>query len=153
MPFLVTQRFEQRQRLEQTPRNITQPIIHTPENVIQKPINTRRREAVFTVKPDIQNDVYHLYCSDGKEFGFACIPDYKTSVMMNTLFRTIKENKNLDALEESDDEEEFQNDKVDRFVFLDKAYKMVCVFHTKFKKWYPVRLADESARLIDRRNL
>ena len=115
--------------------------------------NTKRRESVFNVKPDIQNDIYKLYCSDGKEFGFACIPDYKTSVMMNTLFRTIKENKNLDALEESDDEEEFQNDKVDRFVFLDKTHKMVCVFHTKFKKWYPVRLADETEKLVDRSNL
>ena len=34
------------------------------------------------------------------------IPDYKTSVFMNDLFRTIKENKNLDLLEESDDEED-----------------------------------------------
>ena len=172
MPFLVTH------RSNQTPRNIAQPHIYRPihsstnnttnnpnfinvqpAKVIQptniQPIknNTRRREAVFTLKPDIQNDVYHLYCSDGKECGFACIPDYTTSVMMNNLFRTIKENKNLDALEESDDEEEFQNENVDRFVFLDKTYKMVCAFHTKFKKWYPVRLADESARLIDRSNL
>ena len=28
---------------------------------------------------------------------------------MNNLFRFIKENNNLDALEESDDEEEFEN--------------------------------------------
>ena len=156
MPFLVTQRPEQRQRPEQTPRNVTQQPIHKPintTNVIQKPIITKRRESVFNVKPDIQNDIYKLYCSDGKEFGFACIPDYKTSVMMNNLFRTIKENKNLDALEESDDEEEFQNDKVDRFVFLDKTHKMVCGFHTKFKKWYPVRLADETEKLVDRSNL
>ena len=143
-PYLVTQ------------RNVTQPTIHKPTNtanVIQKPINTRRREVVFTIKPDIQNDIYHLYCSDGKEFGITCIPDYTTSVMMNNLFRSIKENKNLDALEESDDEEELQNDKVDRFVFMDKAYKMVCAFHTKFKKWYPVRLADETEKLVDRSNL
>ena len=153
MPFLVTQRPEQRQRPEQTPRNVTQQPIQKPintTNVIQKP---KRRESVFNVKPDIQNDIYKLYCSDGKEFGFACIPDYKTSVMMNNLFRTIKENKNLDALEESDDEEEFQNDKVDRFVFLDKTHKMICAFHTKFKKWYPVRLADETEKLVDRSNL
>ena len=156
MPFLVTQRPEQRQRPEQTPRNVTQQPIQKPintTNVTQKPIITKRRESVFNVKPDIQNDIYNLYCSDGKEFGFACIPDYKTSVMMNNLFRTIKENKNLDALEESDDEEEFQNDKVDRFVFLDKTHKMICAFHTKFKKWYPVRLADETEKLVDRSNL
>jgi hypothetical protein len=172
MPFLVTH------RSNQTPRNIAQPHIYRPihsstnntmnnpnfinvqpAKVIQptniQPLknNTRRREVVFTIKPDIQNDIYHLYCSDGKEFGITCIPDYTTSVMMNNLFRSIKENKNLDALEESDDEEEFQNDKVDRFVFMDKAYKMVCAFHTKFKKWYPVRLADETEKLVDRSNL
>ena len=36
---------------------------------------------------------------------------------MNSLFRTIKENENLDSLEESDDEEEFENSNVDKFVF------------------------------------
>ena len=35
---------------------------------------------------------------------------------MNTLFRNIKENQNLDALEESDDEEEFENISLDKFV-------------------------------------
>lgn len=154
-PYLVTH------RPEQTPRNVTQtpnttnikPTNIKPTNIQPIKNNTIRREAVFTIKPDIQNDVYHLYCSDGQEFSIACIPDYTTSVLMNNLFRNIKENKNLDALEESDDEEEFQNDKIDRFVFLDKTYKMVCAFHNKFKKWYPVRLADESARLVDRSNL
>ena len=33
----------------------------------------------------------------------------KQVLMMNSLFRTIKENNNLDLLEESDDEEEFEN--------------------------------------------
>ena len=95
----------------------------------------------FTVKPDIQNDIYHLYEGD-KYHSVALIPDYKTSVMMNKLFRNIKENTNLDTLEESDDEDEFENDRDDRFVFLDKSYKMVCVYNHKFKKWAPVRLVS-----------
>ena len=41
--------------------------------------------------------------------------------MMNTLFRDIKENRNLDV-EESDDEEEFENISLDKFVNLDKKY-------------------------------
>ena len=57
---------------------------------------------------------------------------------MNKLFRNIKENINLDALEESDDEEEFQNEKLDRFVYLDKSYKMICGYNYKFKKWFPI---------------
>ena len=42
-----------------------------------------------------------------EKYKVACIPNYKTSMMMNALFRNIKENRNLDLLEESDDEEEF----------------------------------------------
>jgi hypothetical protein len=75
------------------------------------------------------------------------IPDYNTSVMMNTLFRNIKENANLNALEESDDEDEFENEDICKFVYLDKMYKIVCKFNNKFKKWYPIKLADENAMI------
>jgi hypothetical protein len=59
---------------------------------------------------------------------------------MNQLFRNITENENLDKLEESDDEDEFENESPERFVHLDRTYNMVCTFHYKFKKWVPVRL-------------
>ena len=100
----------------------------------------RVKESVFTLKPDLQNDIYHLYEDGDKYHSVALIPDFNTSVMMNKLFRNIKENSNLDALEESDDEDEFEDDRDDRFVFLDKSYKMVCAYNHKFKKWAPVRL-------------
>jgi hypothetical protein len=57
---------------------------------------------------------------------------------MNSLFRRIKENNNLDFLEESDDEDEFENIKDDKFVDLKKTYKMRCVYLKKFRKWQPV---------------
>ena len=102
--------------------------------------STFPKGGIFTVKPDLQNDIYHLYEEGDKYHAVALIPDYKTSVMMNKLFRNIKENTNLDALEESDDEDEFEDERDDRFVFLDKSYKMVCAYNHKFKKWTPVRL-------------
>jgi hypothetical protein len=68
----------------------------------------------------------------------ASIPDYKTSVMMNALFRNIKENRSLDALEESDDDDEFENTNIDKFVDLTKKIKMKCVFNHRFKKWTPI---------------
>ena len=105
-----------------------------------------KREYVFLVRPEIQNDIYSLYCfnSQAKEesHGTAHIPNFDTSAMMNKLFRNIKENDKLDALEESDDEEEFENDKSDKFVYLDRTYRMVCAYNPKFKKWYPVRVAN-----------
>ncbi len=64
---------------------------------------------IFSIRPDIQNDIYHLYVNNYnnlEKYDIAYIPDYQTSTMMNKLFRNIKENDNLDALEESDDEEE-----------------------------------------------
>jgi len=104
--------------------------------------------AVFTVKPDIQNDIYHLLLDENKCKRIACIPDYKTSVMMNCLFRNIKENQRLDALEESDDEEEFENNDVDKYVYLDRSYLMICRYHRKFGKWIPLRVAKPEDKIL-----
>ena len=83
-----------------------------------------------------------------QEHGIAYISDYKTSVMMNKIFRIIKENENLDALEESDDEEEFENENIDKFVYLNKSFKMLCQFNHKFKKWVPIKLANDENKII-----
>ena len=107
--------------------------------------NSNEISKVFYVKPDIQNDIYYLYKINTVNFSLisdeiAHIPDYKTSVLMNKLFRNIKENINLDSLEESDDEEEFENIQIDKFVDLNKTFKMRCIFNYKFRKWVPVNV-------------
>ena len=122
---------------------------NTNNNTIERGTNTQK--AIFKVSPQIQTDIYNLFAyKDGKEefFSIAFIPDYNTSVLMNKLFRNIKENRNLDALEESDDEAEFENEKEDKYVFLDKAFKMNCQYNNKFKKWIPVSLASKDSRII-----
>lgn len=82
--------------------------------------------SVFTIKTSTQNEIYELY--DGDKFiDIAFIPNYETSIMMKKLFKYT--NTNLDAYEESDEEED---DIVDKL-------KMECQFHEKFKKWVPVR--------------
>ena len=113
-----------------------------PNNVTKTVTKPMTRDIIFKTKADIQNDIYHLYCIENNVeifYNIAYIPDYKTSVMMNKLFRNIKENENLDLLEESDDEDEFQNENIDRFVDINKSYLMICKFNHKFKKWYPVK--------------
>ena len=100
--------------------------------------------AVFLISADIQYDIYHLFIY-GKNnskvyYNIAYIPDYKTSVFMNNIFRKIKENNNLDYIEESDDEEDFQNTKEDKYVDLQKVIQMECVFHSKFKRWVPKKI-------------
>jgi hypothetical protein len=101
--------------------------------------NHCRNHCKFIVKADIQYDIYHLYNKkDNTFFDVAYIPDYKTSVFMNSIFRNIKENRNLDAIEESDDEEEFHNVCEDRFVDLKKTLEMEFEYLPKFKKWSPL---------------
>lgn len=108
-------------------------------------------KAIFKVSPQIQTDIYNLFVyKDGLEefYDIAFIPDYVTSVLMNKLFRNIKENTNLDSLEESDDEKEFENEREDKYVFLNRSFKMNCQYNYKFKKWVPLSLAAKDSRII-----
>ena len=92
------------------------------------------------------NDMYKLFYLNKDKLEFfdnAYIPSYEKSVIMNNLFRKIKENGKLDRLEESDDEEEFQDCSIDKFVDLNKTVNMICKYHSKFKKWIPISTTDE----------
>tara|TARA_Y100000816_G_C26101740_1_gene584153 strand:- start:896 stop:1846 length:951 start_codon:yes stop_codon:yes gene_type:complete len=98
--------------------------------------------AIFQIKPEINTDTYTLYIHGSNgiiPYQKAFIPDYKTSVFMNKHFRIIKENDNLDLLEESDDEDEFENIDEDKYVFLEKTYNFECKYNTRFKKWIPFK--------------
>ncbi len=69
---------------------------------------------------------------------------------MNGLFRNIKENRNLDALEESDDEDDFQDIRQEKYVDLEKTMILECLFMRKFRKWMPVKAIynTEKARVV-----
>jgi hypothetical protein len=114
-------------------------------------------KTTFEVKADLQNDIYHLYAFGKKServyCGIAYIPDYESSKFMNGLFRRIKENANLDALEESDDEEEFEDIRMDKFVDLEKKVVMDCVFRSKFRRWVPVASAGKGTPVIHIKHL
>ncbi len=115
--------------------------------------NSKLKEAIFKVYPDIDSDIYNLFSynlTTGKEefYNVAYVPDFKTSVMLNGLFRNIKENKNLDALEESDDEDEFESEDISKYVHLERSYKMNCIYNQKFKRWTPVSIANNNSRII-----
>ncbi len=97
---------------------------------------------IFKIKADILPDIYHLY-NENECIGQACIPDYKSSVMMNMHFRNIKENENLDALEESDDEEEFQNESLDKYVDMKKELYFRCKWNKEFHLWVPIEISKE----------
>ena len=112
-----------------------------------------RMRTVFQVTADIQYDIYHLNAYGQQKkmvyYNVAYIPNYKTSVMMNRLFRTIRENENLDAIEESDDEDDFQNVTEDKYVNLQKTLLMECQFHPKFKRWVPMRVMNQQCKVVN----
>jgi len=99
-----------------------------------------KTRSIFKVKAELDADKYILYNDDNTVQGEALIPTYKSSVMMNSLFRNIKENTNLDLLEESDDDDDFENDTIDKFVDLEKTLLMECVYSKRFKRWEPIKV-------------
>jgi hypothetical protein len=108
------------------------------------------RTCIFTVCPTETTDIYNLFNIGERDLTnidraqVAGIYAYKTSVLMNSIFRNIKENSNLDALEESDDESEFEDEDELRTNFvIDMKMKinMVCEYSSHFKKWVPIRRA------------
>jgi hypothetical protein len=111
-----------------------------------------KTRTIFEVKADLQYDIYHLYAygkgSARVYCGVASIPNCKTSSFMNSIFRNIKENRNLDAIEESDDEDDFQNMRIDKYVDLKKTISMECHFQPKFKRWIPTKKANLSEKVV-----
>lgn len=107
------------------------------------------KTAVFHVKADLQNDVYHLYANNNVYVNIAYIGSIALSKYMNSLFRNIRENDNIDYGEESEDEDTFQNVRPDKYVDLQKSYNMNCVYHAKFKKWVPVNVVPQVAKCVD----
>ena len=101
----------------------------------------------FKISACLNQDLYNLYVLENNKevfYDYALIDSYKTSIFMNDLFRRIKENKNLDLLEESDSEEEFENIDLGKYVNLDKYYIIECIYNKKFKKWIPTNLAKNN---------
>jgi len=111
-----------------------------------------RMTTIFKVMADLQFDVYHLFAYGRNKssvyYNVAYIPNYKTSVFMNNLFRKIKENRNLDSIEESDDEEDFQNMEIDKYVDLKKYVFMECRYSPKFKKWVPLKVVQPNQKVV-----
>ena len=107
-----------------------------------------RRTAYFYVKADTMFDVYFLGAMQEKTIVYcqnALVQNYKTSVLLNNFFRKMRENHNIDAIEESDDEDDFQDVRENKYVDLEKEIVMECAFHYKFKKWMPFRVATPSS--------
>jgi len=96
------------------------------------------KQKIFIIKPHTQNDIYLLY--DGETYiDTALVPDMKTSKYLNQEFRNIREDSCLDLVEESDDDEDFENVKEDKYMKQQsKPCSFKCVYNSTFKKWVPL---------------
>ena len=107
---------------------------------------------IFQVTADVQNDIYHLFAYGKNKTSIYCsiasIPNIKTSIFMNSIFRKIRENQNIDYIEESDDEEDFENIAEDKYVDLSKVVLIECVFNTKMKRWTPIREVNDNSKVV-----
>ena len=126
--------------------------IHKPKFTMDYNKPQYKYPTVFKVIPDIQYDIYHLYAyGKNKEsiyYNTAYIPNIEKSVFMNNLFRNIRENKNLDYIEESDDEEDFETIALDKYVDLNKVYNISCIFNQKFKRWVPYQVVSKETKIV-----
>ena len=122
-----------------------QPQLQPPPPPQPKQLHLNRKQVInnhttdFWVMADIQNDLYRLYSRDDTDsyVGIVYIPNYNTSVYMNSLFRNIRENSNLDYIEESDSESDFEDTRPDKYVDLIKRIRLSFVYNKKFRKWVP----------------
>lgn len=101
-------------------------------------------DTVFSVQADPADDIYRLFTYGPNKtllfYDYCMIPDYETSKKMNSLFRHVRENRNLDWIEESDDEEDTP---------VSEQHKLItCRFHPKFRKWIPFGVASNKSRVV-----
>ena len=139
--------YNQTKNTEQIDKKIVQRDRDTyQKDTYQNQRDKNKKTAIFKIMAGTEPDIYNLFITkNGNEeyYDIAIIPDYKTSVMMNSLFRNIKENINLDAIEESDDETDFEDGREDKYTYLDRSFNIKCEFNYKFKRWVPISLADK----------
>ena len=101
-----------------------------------------RHPTVFMIMANERSDIYTMFVGAGVDappiyYDYLYLPTYASSVFMNSIFRRIRENENIDYIEESEDEEEFENVHPTKNVFLKKRILMECVFSFKMKQWIP----------------
>ena len=120
-------------------------VIHIYDNVNQhnilQPVHIReihfdQTHTSMMIEALEQSDHYKIYHNDGAFVDYAFVPDYKTSVMLNKIFRNVPENENVDLIEESDDEGTTET------IVNRSRVRMMCAYNSVFSKWMPVGLVS-----------
>ena len=139
IPQLESEQQQQQPQQQQQQQQQQQPQQQQPQ---QRQCQGQR---VFIACAESQADIYTLRCPESgqTEPEYAHIGDYKTSVIMNSIFRNVRENARLDAAEESEDEAEFEQPAGNASVCAAtrKEARVLCAFYYRFKRWVPLKRA------------
>lgn len=117
------------------------------EYLLEK-IHILKNHEVFLVEADKINDIYLLYTKEKKFIDIGLVISLSQSKYLNSIFRKIKENNNLDLLEESDDEDMFENIEDDKYIMNKNLIPMLCFYEKKFKKWIPIRKLKNNDNVV-----
>jgi hypothetical protein len=111
----------------------------------------KQRQYCFEVEANLEPDSYSVFRKqDDTSRELICsahIPTYDTSKMMNSLFRRIRENDNIDLIEESEDEDDFQNVDNDKFLQKGLCLKMLFDYDTENGRLIPAKIAPEYVKV------
>ena len=98
---------------------------------------------VFTVIPHVEQDVYELKClASSLNIRYAAVQTFAESIVLNKLFRRIRENDDIDLAEMSEDEGDFENVDPRKFV-QSRSLRMECMYVKRLRKWRPLKVTRD----------
>ena len=114
----------------------------------------KKETLTFMIKSNVNADNYMLYYkNNNNEFIYydtALINSIKISIFMNNIFRNINVNNNIDLIEESDDEDYFENISLNKNLKPNLEINMICYYNSKFNCWSPVNISkNDVCKLSD----
>ena len=116
-------------------------------NIVKKSLHSKYNKEqdciVLNIRPTNNNDIYKIYITPETIYDTLYIPSYKSSLMMHKLLRNNKNIGNLDAIEESDNEDDNLCDSNGCEVIGEISVNMKCKYNHIFKKFYPICVTDE----------
>lgn len=99
-------------------------------------IKSKTKYIWFDIEPLWYQDGYVI--KNGQQSYKLMIQTLKQSQDLNSYFRRIREQDNLDLLEESEDDEDFENTDKMKWVKCSYPSKIYCKWNHNFKSWEPV---------------
>lgn len=114
----------------------------------------REQQRILWVEACHGADTYKLYTSSrgSDSLGLADVPTYDDSVRLNRLFRKIRENESTDRIEESEDEEDFENVDPGKWVTRRDRVRMLCTRREGSRGWVPHECVEECCGEVYKKN-